>query len=308
MKRVEPAKGRFPKLLRTVFPALLVLVVGTGAILGYLVFRVTHPGVPEEPVTPSHYLLPWIDVSWTTNSGEEMTGWWITGMKGAPGIIVAPGYGMSRSDSLSFVFLLHGEGYHVLVTTPRGSEARHRRASSLGLREFEDMEAALAFLRLRPGVNLKRLGIWGADESARAALAAAAGHPEIRAIAVDTPYEYVLDFLTVRIREEFGISNWLIQGGCRGIFRLYHVMSLGRIGEPLPVQALADRSILFIKGANRKEMTPLVAALYDRVQPQKEMISLPSARSSAMSGEEAINYDRQVANFFHVNLSVGSGM
>ncbi len=307
MKRGDRSKGRFPKSLRTVFPALVILIAGTGAILGFLVFRVTHPSPVEEPVTPSQYLMPWSDVSWTTEGGEEMSGWWVAGTKGAPAIIVAPGYGMSRSDSLSLVLLLHGEGFHVLVTTPRGSETRQRRASSLGLLERGDMEAALAFLKLQPGVDINRIGIWGVDESARAALAVAASHPEVHAIAADTPYEFVLDFLTERLRAEFGISNWLIGSACRAVFRLAHFRSFSRMAEPLAVQALADRTILFIQGENRKEMKPLVMALYDRVQPQKEMISLPSARYSTMPGADATNYDRQVSNFFHVNLPAGSG-
>ena len=295
------------KFLRKILPGFTILIVGLAAILGFLVYRVTHPGVAQEPVNPSHFLLPSLDVSWKTDSGEEMSGWWVVGMSDAPAVLLAPGYGMSRSDAMSLATSLHGAGYHVLVYTQRGFSASPRRACSLGLHEKEDMDSAVTFMKLRPGVDSKRLGIWGVDEGARAALAVAAIHPEVRAIAVDAPYEYVLDFLTLKIRGELGFANSWVEEGCRVIFKLWQIGSFRDLTEPLPVQALADRSILFIQGANRMEMAPLAASLFDRVQPQKEMISLPTSRSSLMTSEEVANYDRQVSNFFRINLAVAGG-
>jgi hypothetical protein len=60
--------------------------------------------------------------------------------------------------------------------------------------------------------------------------------------------------------------------------------------------------ILFIKGENRKGLAERTTVIYDKIQPQKEMISFRSARTHAMSGEDLKNYDRQVTNFFHLNL------
>jgi pimeloyl-ACP methyl ester carboxylesterase len=285
----------------------MILIIGFAAILGFLVYRAVHPGIAQESVNPSHFLLPWLDVSWMTSSGDEITGWYVAGMKGAPGILLAPGYGLSRSDAMSLVSSLHSAGYHVLVYTQRGFSASPRRASSLGLHEKEDMDAALAFLKLRPGIDNGHLGIWGVDEGARAALAVAAAHPEVRAIAADTPYEYVLDVLSLKVREELGFHNSLIESGCRVMFRLWQIRSFRELVRPLPVQALADRSILFIQGANRMDMAPLTASLYDRVQPQKEMVSVPSSRSPVMTSEEVKNYDQQVSNFFRANLAIAGG-
>jgi len=300
----KSARRRLKRFWRTVFPALTILIIGFAGILGYLVYRATHPGPAQESVNPSHFLLPWLDVSWTSGTEDEMSGWFVAGLQNAPAILLAPGYGMGRSDAMSLVSSLHGAGYHVLVYTQRGFSAKLRRASSLGLHEKEDMDAALSFLKLRPGIDIRRLGIWGVDEGARAALAVAAAHSEVRAIAADAPYEYVLDVLSVKVREELGFSNALIEGGCRAMFRLWQIGSFRELLEPLPVQALADRSILFIQGTNRIDMAPLTASLYDRVQPQKDLISIPCSRSSVMTSEEVKNYDRQILNFFLVNLAI----
>ena len=98
---------------------------------------------------------------------------------------------MSRSDALSLASVLHGAGFNLLVYDLRGNGASPRGASSLGLCETDDMLAVLRFMKSRSDINRARLGIWGVDESARAALAVAASHPEVRAIAADAPYESV---------------------------------------------------------------------------------------------------------------------
>jgi hypothetical protein len=59
---------------------------------------------------------------------------------------------------------------------------------------------------------------------------------------------------------------------------------------------------LFIKGDNRQRLGSLTADIYDALLPQKELISFKAARFHSMSGEDLRNYDRQVVNFFHLNL------
>lgn len=302
MKRRSPSTNQAAKFFRMVLPATAILVVGILGTFGILVYRITHPGAVPEHVNPSHYLLPSLEVAISSGQGRDIPAWWIPGSKRAPGIILAPGFGMSRSDALSLAAVLHESGFNLLVYDQRGSGASPRGASSLGLNEASDMLDALRFMQTRQESNLSRLGIWGVDVGARAALKAAASVKEVRAIAADGAFESAGDFLDFRIDEDFGLDNWFLSFGCRQIFRLANIASKSSIDEKLPLQALSDRIILFIKGENRKKLGLLTAALYDEIQPQKEMVSLKTSRIHMMSGEDLRNYDRQVASFFHLNL------
>jgi pimeloyl-ACP methyl ester carboxylesterase len=268
--------------------------------LSFLIYKITHPEAAPESVNPSHYLLPSLEVALPFMDGTEAPAWWIPGLKKAPGIVLAPGYGMCRSDALSLAAALHENGFNLLIYDQRGSGASPRGASTLGLYEADDMLDALRFIQSRPESNPTRLGIWGVDVGALAALKAAAAVPQVRAIAADSAFESVTDFLDYRIAEDFGLENRLLQFGCYQVFRLAHLS--GRMNETLPVKALSDRMILFIKGENRKALGTWTTAIYDEIQPQKEMISFKTARVHAMSGEDLKSYDRQVVNFFHLNL------
>lgn len=288
-----------------VLPAAGLLVVGVLVGFCIVVYRITHIGPVPETVNPSHYLLPSIDVTWSTRGGKEIPGWFIHGLRGAPGILLAPGYGMTRGDALSLAASLREQKFNILIYDSRGSGSSPTTVSGLGLDETEDMLAALDFLESRPEVNRNLVGIWGVDVSARAALASAAQRQEVRAIAVDSPFETVRDFLLVRVRDEAGLENKFLELGSGLIFRLYFLGSSSAFAEAAPLEPLADRAILFIQGANRPDVGRLTTALYERLQPQKEMVSLPKSRFRTMSGEDLREYDRHVQNFFVLNLQKG---
>jgi pimeloyl-ACP methyl ester carboxylesterase len=209
---------------------------------------------------------------------------------------------MSRADVLSLAAALYLEGYNVLTYDTRGSGAIPRGASSLGLQETDDMMSALNFLKSRPEVDTKCLGIWGVDVNARAALKIAASEPAVRAVAADSVYDSVQDFLGVLIREDLGWDSRVLEFGCRQIFRLYMIGSAAAVDEHLPHSDLGRRSILFIKGDNRADVGRLTTALYNNIQPQRELMTVPTARARLMSSEELNGYDRQVTNFFREHL------
>jgi uncharacterized protein len=302
MKRHLPAKVRIARFFRSIVPAASILVFGILAILGFLIYRISYPGSVSEPVNPSYYMLPSLEVVFPAENGKEIPAWWIPGLKGAPGIVLAPGYGMSRSDALSLANVLHENGFNVLAYSQRGSSITPRGASTLGTSETGDMIQALEFVQNRPESDRARLGIWGVDIGAFAALQSTASVSEVRAIAADGAFESAFDFLDLKIDEESGVHSSLLQLGCRQLFRLVHILSIPAMNERLPLEQLSDRSILFIKGENREGLGRLTNALYNKIQPQKEMISFKSSRIHLMAGEDLKSYDTQVASFFQLNL------
>jgi pimeloyl-ACP methyl ester carboxylesterase len=301
MRRRTPLSKRAWQSLKKILPAVLILVVAIVGGFGFIVYRLTHPGATPETVNPSHFILPALDVSWSS-SGDEVAGWLIPGLKGAPGILLSPGYGMSRSDVLSLAAVLRENGFNILIYDQRGCGSNPRGGSSLGLREPDDLLAALDFLQSRPEINRDRLGIWGVDVGARAALVAAATRPEVRAVAADSAFGSVVDFVNIRLREDLHINSSSLEFCTRQFLGLYLLSLPSSMYRGISLEALADRSILFIQGENRRELAGLTAALYDQLRPQKEMITLPVARVRLMGAEELKTYDRQVSNFFRLNL------
>ena len=298
----DKGKAHLLKSFRMVLPAAAILIAGVVVLLGLLIYRVSHPEPSPEPVNPTHYSLPALEVSIPAGGENRLPAWWIPGLKGAPGIILAPGYGMSRSDAMSLAAALHEKGYNILVYSQRGCGPAPASASTLGLREAGDMAQAVRLIQDRPEGDRARLGIWGVDIGALAALRTAASFPEVLAIVADSPYESESDFFACLLADDFGLGSRILSSICYQAFRLTQVFNGSLSSRKLPVKELSGRAILFIKGENRKNLAELTNAIYDQIQPQKEMISFKAARVRAMSGEELMAYDRQVANFFSLNL------
>jgi pimeloyl-ACP methyl ester carboxylesterase len=296
------ADGQFGRSLRTIFPSVLILFLGAVIVLGVMLYKISYPAPVQEAANPSFYSLPSLEVTVPTDDGKELAAWWIPGLKGAPAVILAPGYGMNRADALSLAFTLHESGFNLLAYDQRGNGAIPKGASTLGLLETKDMLQAIRFVQARQECNGKRLGIWGTDIGALSALRAVANSPEVRAIAVDGVYESPADFLGYRIAESFGVDSRLVALSAFQIFSLAHITHRSAANSEIPVQALSERAILFIKGENHKKLAELTTAVYDKIQPRKEIISFKTARVHVMNGEDLKSYDRQVANFFHLNL------
>jgi pimeloyl-ACP methyl ester carboxylesterase len=286
-----------------IIPAALVVLTGILVVVALLVYRLVHPVEAPEDINPSHFLIPSQDVLLTAHDGAEMPAWWIPGTKGAPAIILVPGHGMSRADSLSLASALRQKGFHGLTFDLRGSGAVPIGSSSLGPMESMDLLGAINFVRTRPEADKARIGIWGVDVGAWAALTAAAARPEVAALAVDSVFTSPSDFVRARLAEDFGSAGRMAQFGCSLLFRAYSLMR-GIAHREIPLQALADRSVLFIQGENRRDLARTTESLYDRLKSQKEMISVPKSRVRRMTGEELRNYDRQVSNFFALHMPV----
>jgi hypothetical protein len=302
MKHRLPARARKTRYIKKVLLAAVLLGAGVLSALGFMVYRVSHPDILPEPLNPSYHLLKSTDIQIPTYDGKELSGWWIPGARGSAGIVLAPGFGLSCSDALSLATSLHQKGFNILLYGQRGSSASHEKASTFGLKEEADMLSALQYIRSRPESDESRIGIWGVDVGAYAALKAGATVPEVRAVVADSAYESATDFLEVRVAEEFHLNYRFLQLGCRQIFRLFYITSGSLNNQTIPVKELAGRSILIITGENRKKLGSLATALYDKLPSKKEILPLETSRIHLMPGSEFQGYDTQVADFFQKNL------
>ena len=289
--------------VRTVFPGVAIILVGFLVLSIILVYKISYPGVSAEAVNPSQYILPHQDVSISVKDGKTISAWWLPGQKGAPGIILATGYGMSRTDALSLAASLNEASFNLLIFDQRGSGAQPRGISCLGLKETMDMAEAVRFLKEQPDSDPNRIGIWGVDASAFAALKIAEDFPEVQAIAADSPFLTVQNFLNYRLAEDFRINNRIVQSVCSKVFQLFFAFGSPSKDYVLSVRGLATKSILFVKGGRRPQMEPLVDAVYGAVEPKKEIYAV-AAQENTMSSEVLREYDRQVTSFFQVNLPV----
>jgi uncharacterized protein len=124
---------------------LLVMWVGASYVAERVTLHPRHWGIGP---TPAQYGYAYQDVSFRDHAGLTLRGWWIPGSRHET-IMMIHGWTSSRAEPMSKAGYLLNAGYNVLVFDLRGHGQSDGDYITLGLREPDDVEAAVAFARSR---------------------------------------------------------------------------------------------------------------------------------------------------------------
>lgn len=294
--------------LRIIFGVLILLAIIFLALAGVgagLTYYVTTTANSQEAVTPQTYLLnSYLSLNFNDRNGGEHEGWLLLGLRGAPAIILCPGYNSNRSDLLSLGAMLRDNHFNVYLFNFQGPKSKEQR-SNLGPRQASDLLVAIDLVTKQSGVNPNRVGVFGTSVGGYAALAAAESNPKVKALAVDTTYSTPEQMFDSQIDR--------LLGGSSGLFRLiteteFHLATMG--GESYAVAAnlskLTDVPKLFMSGRDYPPLAAATEELYNLAPQPKQLLVMEHSASSLGSESEKREYEDQVLNFFEQKLSLRS--
>ncbi len=180
---------RLRLFLRRELPLLIVLVLSLPYLMSVLY---VHRFKAPISATPRSLLnLPSEDVTFTTEDGVTLHGWFIPARNGPSSrtLLMCHGLGGARSDSLSMFPVADCLNANMLAFDFRahGESAGH--TVSFGCREKLDVLAAVRYLRTqRPAQAREIVGMGGSLGAAVMALAAAEVEPPFDAVILDSSF------------------------------------------------------------------------------------------------------------------------
>jgi alpha-beta hydrolase superfamily lysophospholipase len=120
---------------------------------------------------------------------------------------------------LPLVQPLHEAGFVVLAINLRGRGTDQRRGATYGIREADDVKAAVELLRRRPYVDGTKIALVGIGTGGNAAVIAASNDPNIAAVAVINPIESIKELMSRYLGPK---QAWLsfVNPLCRWTFEL----------------------------------------------------------------------------------------
>lgn len=313
--------------MKALLPVALLLVLGVGAGLLFIVHTIARPVTHPYLVTPETFPaysargLRVTEERWTNDDRTEARGWLLRGAEGAPAVVLLHRYGADRSWLLNLgVKINEATNCTILWPDLRGHGEQPKLSyTSFGARETAEVAAAVSFLRglkttqgQRPLVG-SRFGFYGVELGAYAALNATARAPEgareeggseVRALVLDSVPASPDDMLGNATRDRVGFDNGLLNLLMRGAARLYF---LGRY-ENDPSCALAsrlkDQRVLLLSGRDAGELRDSTRALAQCFPPSSPPVGLQvdlpvtGFTASSATGEQGETYDRLVIEFF----------
>jgi alpha-beta hydrolase superfamily lysophospholipase len=243
--------------------------------------------------------LDFEDVELPGPGGATLRGWWVPGAQGATaGVVAVHGAHADRREFLRHVPLFHAEGYPVLLFDCRehGTSDGARRGISLGVRESEDVIAAVAWARRVRG--LARVAVLGTSQGGASAILAAAADPRIDVVVAENPFtsvhELFRDFRGLEGREP--VPRWIAR-----LVSTATLWRIGGIGRPAPIDvvgAIAPRPLLLMHGTEDSAI-PVGHSerLRDAAGEPVELWILEGARHAALYNAAPEEWRRRVVGF-----------
>jgi len=316
-----PPRRRIGKrLVKSFLPIALVIVLAVVGPLSFIVYCVSRPEKRPYVVTPDSFsriigrAIRVTDETWTSPDGRNARGWLLKGAEGAPAVVLQHRYGGDRSWLFNLgVKINETTNFTILWPDLRGhGEKPPIRSTTLGVREADDLAAALTYLRSLKSQNQKTLvgesfGVYGVELGAYTALKAARNESQIKVLVLDSVPRSPDELLSAAVVNCVGLDNSLIQSFSRLAVKTYLMGSYDNTSGCEFAQSIRDARVLLLSGADAGNLRDATASLQScfpvpaNVETRTDLplsgFSLPSA-----TGEQGEAYDRVVIEYFDRNL------
>lgn len=199
--------------LKRVAAALAVLAAAF--VFGYVPYwlggmattrRFQFPDKENADLTPASFQLAFEEVAFRSSDGTPLAGWWVPASPSRGSIVMVHGLNRSRIEMVKRVPFAHDRGFSVLLFDLRHHGASGGDATTFGVKEKQDVEAAARVARERaPGPVV----LWGVSLGAASAMLAAAEDPEVKGIICDSSFRSLDDTVRHHLGLFRGFRWWL---------------------------------------------------------------------------------------------------
>ncbi|HET7768547.1 MAG TPA: alpha/beta fold hydrolase [Chloroflexota bacterium] len=171
------------------FAGLAIVAVGVAlAIAAVSAHRVVRPSRLWRPANWHAPEPPHETVTFRNEAGQTLSAWYVSPpSSGAPVVLVCHGFGTNRLEGQDVLPWLAAAGYGALVFDFQAHGESEGRLTTVGLREVDDILAAVRYVQEREGAAVPIFGL-GFSMGASALIVAAARCHAIQALFLDSPF------------------------------------------------------------------------------------------------------------------------
>jgi alpha-beta hydrolase superfamily lysophospholipase len=289
----------FVLLLVAIGGGLLVAAVVAALVITIRTYRaVTHPphGTFDAPRLGD--ALEREEVRFASADGTLLAAWFIAGERPQT-VLLLHGYTACKDDMLSHAAFLHEAGYSLLLLDLRACGDSAGSAVTLGGREREDVQAAIAWLLAREGVDHEHIGVFGLSLGASLAILAACDSPAVRAVVAESAFRSVKSAVQQNFSRFTHLPSFPWAGLTTRLAEWRHKVSMLRVAPELEVMHLRRCALLLIHAQNDEIISVRDSeAIYAKAHEPKEFWRVPSATHAMAFNALKQEYAGRVVAFF----------
>lgn len=280
---------------------LLALVTGSVYLCYLRAYGLVHPGrAPVQRLPESVGISSYQEVTIPSTNGVTLRGWYAPARNGAA-VIFIHGQGANRTALLAEAALMNRLGYGTLLFDLRNQGESNGEITTLGLRESEDVIAAVRFVQAQDEIDPTRVALVGQSMGGASALIAIPKLPEVRGLVVECSFTSLEDNIATGVKDMglpvYPFAPLVVFFGQReaGI----------DISQVRPIDSLAayDRPLLIIHGG-RDDMIPVknAYALYAAAREPKSLYIISEASHCDFDYTAGAAYEKQLTDFLQSAL------
>jgi fermentation-respiration switch protein FrsA (DUF1100 family) len=257
-----------------------------------------HPRHWNDGPAPAARGWAYRDVSFRDSPGLVLRGWWIPGTRHRT-VVMVHGWTSSRQEPMSGAGYLHDAGYNLLVFDLRGHGASDGGYTTLGGAEPDDVRAAVHFAhRQDPGP----VALLGYSMGASAAVEAAAGGADVRAVVEDSGFASLLDVVRASFTRVTRLPADPFADPMLALSAADLGVDLARI-RPVDAAAHLTRPLLAILGTADTLVPPAQGyALFEATRGPRELLVVPGAGHVGAYARAPARYRQAVLDFLATYL------
>jgi len=317
---MAPRRKYGKKLFKSLLPIFLVLALAFLGALGYILRGITRPPRGPYLVTPQAFaqisgpVLKLTDETWQNQDHTNARGWLLRGAAGAPAVVFLHRYGADRSWLFNLgVKLNEATNFTILWPDLRGHGMNPPVSwTSFGAYEGDDVQSALNFLRSLKSPNGNRLigdriGLYGVELGAYAALRAASQDPSVQVLVLDSVPRSPDELLEATLKGDVGVDNKILRYLTRHAARAYFLGHYENTTTCEMAARLKTRRVLLLSGPEAGYLHDSTVAFERCFESPaylevKTDLPLTGFHVTSATGEQGEAYDRRVIDFFDKNL------
>jgi len=273
------------------------------AAIAWLSVRPRPAAVPRDPASAGLHGEP---IALVSSDGARLAGWLVWNPKVRPraAVVLCHGVDGTRLDMVPAARMLVQAGYATLLYDSRTRGASGGRRATLGVREPEDLGAAVRFLQSHPRTSGLPVGVLGASLGGATAILAAAALPEVRAVVAESAFSRLDRAIERHFRLWFGPVAPLLAGPSRRIGERLIGAPAHLVSPERAIARLGRRPVLLIHDADDRFCDALEADRLARAASGPvERWTVPSAGHIEAVHVAPEEYRRRVVGFFDRHLT-----
>ncbi len=288
--------------MKTVMNILISLTLIIVILPLILVYANTHPPRYQLHIPPSTFKADYESISFSSEDGIALKGWLLKPSHPrpkSPAVIICHGVGANKSDFTELAASISQRGYYMLLFDFRAHGESGGRRTSLGHLEQKDIVAALDFIKTRPEIDPKRIGIYGFSMGGATAILAAAKARAFRAIVADSAFTNLRDQARTAVTGFYHLPAFPFLHLAVLGYELYFQTRVDKVSPVSVIGMIAPTPVFVIAG----EGDALIPAengrrLFAAANEPKKLWIIPGAEHGATLAAAGSEYEKRVGEFF----------